>query len=360
MSDPFGSSYYAPQFKVKIEGEDLSAEALGSITSITVTKKMGQADHFSFEVQDELKDGEFKWLGTKSFKYGNKVNISMGYVDNTTLTLTAHIDSIVPKFNSGVMPTFTVEGKDKGYVILAEKSDYKVYNQKKDSDIVSSIATEVGLSATVDDTGGTPPEKKEKKGGISNLQFIQKMVEDNKGYEFFVSDGTLYFRKSKTKDEPAITLEWGKHLISFDPKMDFSAIVTEVTVKWWDEKEQKAIEGKAVSSDEVAIGAGKTAAKAAKDIFGDQVKIITDQKVESNDAAKSLAQSILQKQNKNFITGQGKTPGIPDLVPGIMIKVDKLGTWFSGKYYVESTTHTIDTGSGYQTTFNVRRNTVGE
>ena len=229
--------------------------------------------------------------------------------------------------------------------------------KKKDSDIVKAIAGEVGLAANVDDTPGSPPEKKEKKCGTSYLQFIKKMAIENKEFEFFVSDGKLVFRKSKTKDSAVVELQWGLHLLSFTPAMDLSGILTGVTVKWWDEKKCEAISGQAKTGDETAIGSGKTAGKIAQEVYGDVEKVISDQPVKSKEEAKNLAIAVLNDTNSGFITREGKTIGIPAITPGVVIEIKGLGDWFSGKYYVTGATQIIDS-EGYYTTFHVRRNTI--
>jgi phage protein D len=183
------------------------------------------------------------------------------------------------------------------------------------------------------------------------------MVIENKEFEFFVSDGKLVFRKAKTKDSPAVELQWGLHLLSFEPSLNLSGILTGVTVKWWDEKKCEAIEGKAKTSDETAVGSGKTAGKIAKEVYGNIEKIITHQPVDSKNEAKNMAIAVLNNANAGFITGEGKTIGIPAITPGVVIELKDLGDWFSGKYYVTGTTQTID-GEGYYTTFQVRRNTI--
>jgi phage protein D len=357
MSKKIDPQYDAPAFKIEIEGQEMDPTAALSISSLSVTKKMGQADYFSFEVQDELCSGKLKWLGNKMFKYGSKVAIKIGYTNDTSFKMQGHIEEIKPRFSSSLAPVFEVAGKDKAFACLAGKNDYKCYTKKKDSDIVKAIAGEVGLSANVDDTPGPPPEKKEKKCGTSYLQFIKKMTIQNKEFEFFVSDGKLVFRKAKTKDSPVVELQWGLHLLNFTPAMDLSGIVTSVTVKWWDEKKCEAISGQAKTSDETPVGPGKTAGKIAREVYGDVEKVISDQPVKSKEEAKNLAIALLNNTNSKFITGEGKAIGIPAITPGIVIELKGLGDWFSGKYYVTGATQTIDS-QGYYTNFNVRRNTL--
>lgn len=358
MSDPFSdATAYAPAFDIKVKGQSLATDASAAVTSLTITKKIGQADNFSFVVQDILNNGQFKWLGNDLFKYGNPVSIAMGYSGDKSQTIDGHIQGISPNFSSGVMPTFTVTGNDKAWAKLAEDSESKTYIKKKDSEIVSAIAQEVGLSATVDATTIQFEEKK-KNGDTSYLKFIITLQNQNPGYEFFVTSGKLYFRKSKIDQSALMTLKWGEKLLEFTPDMNLANMVTKVIVRGWDQKQKKKIEGTASAGQERAQESGKTLASTlAQQLFGEKVKVITNQILASADEAQKIAQAALEKASSEFINGKAKTIGIPAIIPGVAIQLDGLSSWFSGKYYVVKVTHKIDS-NGYHTEFEGKRNAL--
>ncbi len=356
MSESLDITYYAPGFKIEIEGKELDPEISRSIDTVSITKQLGQADNFSFKVQDKIEDGKFKLMDDKRFSVGKKVSVSIGYHQGKFVKMQGHVEKLEPDFSSGAAYTFEVSGKDKALARLAVESGYKCYTKKKDCDIVKAIAGEMGLSPKVDGTKGAPPEKKEKKGGASNLAFIQKMVMQNKGFEFYVSDGKLVFREANIKGSPIKTLEWGKHLISFSPKVNLSDMITGVIVKWWDEKKQEAIVGEAKVNDETPVGSKKSAGKLAKKMYGDKIKTITDEPVESKDEAKNIAVSVLCDSNKELVTAEAETIGMPEIEPGEMIEIKGTADLFAGEYYIYAATHTIDT-QGYRTKFSIRRNT---
>jgi phage protein D len=73
--------------------------------------------------------------------------------------------------------------------------------------------------------------------------------------------------------------------------------------------------------------------------------------------ARTIALSILNRESDTLFTGRGECIGIPQIKPLVTINIEKVGDRFGGKYYVTSTTHTIN-DSGYRTTFEVTRNAV--
>jgi phage protein D len=79
--------------------------------------------------------------------------------------------------------------------------------------------------------------------------------------------------------------------------------------------------------------------------------------VNSVEHANAIAQSELNKANDTLIEGDGVCIGMPQIRPGVNIRLERMGKKFSGKYYVKETTHTID-NSGYRTNFKVKRNAI--
>jgi phage protein D len=352
-------SRYAPGFNVVINGEELEAEVSKIISNLTIEQEINKCNNFRFTVQDELKGGKFKWLGHDLFKFGNEILIKMGYSNNKRKMLEGKIQKISANFFQGLAPTFTVEGMDSAYKFLMEKSDSETFREKKNSDIVKVIAEEAHLKPKIDDTEQVYPIKR-KKGGETYFEFIGRLAKESNNFEFYISDGKLFFIKPKTEKEedPVLTLRWAHELISFQPTLNTSEPFTEVIVRSWDRTGKKTIEASAKAGEEEKQESGKkTSSQIAREIYGDVVKVITEKPVRSVEEAKEVALAELKEASDNFMKGQGETIGVPEITPGALIEIEGLGEWFSGTYYVEKTTHTIDS-SGYRTSFNVRRNTI--
>ena len=360
--------YYAPRFKIKINGSEHEAEIAQTVLNLTIEQEINKTNSFSFEVQDDFlhTDGEggalrgqFQWLGHDIFKYGNDVSIAMGYLNNLVTLLEGKIQKISAKFFEGGTPSFTVEGADSAYEFLTLPSETTVFTKKKHSEMVKEIAGKAkpSLRALVDDTTDIIP-RQVKKGGQNYIDFLKDLAKANKGFEFQLSGRELIFQKAKKDQEAKFTLTWGKSLINFQPTLNTTQAITEVVVRAWDKSGKKKIEGRAKIGDEEKQEPGKTlASQVAKDIYGDVVKVVTDKPVRNEAEAKKEAKSILEKAGDGFVTGQGETLGIPDLCPGICISLDGLGEWFSGKYYVDKVTHKFDQ-NGYRSNFKARRNAI--
>ncbi len=353
MTDILGSDYYAPAFEVKLEGSPLDPNLKGSITSIKVTKAIDQSDYVQFDVQDQMEEGEFVWLDAGAIKIGDKLNVELGYADNMTLKAEVHVQNISTNWTSNLPPSLSIEGSHKAFNLLSKTNDMLSYSEKKDSDIVSDIAGLVGLSATTDATTITHKDKNTD-GKKSFLEFIRDMVKQNTGFEFFISEGTLYFQKAKISSSSIATLTWGQHIESFSGTVDLSSMITGVKVSGFDDKEDIDVEVNAGAETKIG-SSGTLGSTAAKDL-GDKVEsFAADCKTEAE--LTELASARLEEASSKYVVVTVKTVGIPEIVPGVCITLAGLGNDFSETYYVFSATHTISS-SGYKIDFKARRNAI--
>jgi hypothetical protein len=354
-TDQVNVDYYAPGFKLAINGTELQPEVAYSILNLKVEQELNKTNAFTFEIQDEFRAGRFNWLESNLFRVANEVSISMGYTDNLVNILDGKIKNINGSFHTGCAPTFTVEGMDKAYDLLTTPSETKIFKEKHASDIARSIAEMGELDAQVDATDAAIGVQT-KAGGKTYLEFLQKLAKQN-NYEFFLGGRRLYFRKH-TYREPVTTLTWGKNLIRFEPQLNTASAVTEVIVRGWDANGKKQIEGRATTGSEVVQEDGKrTCSQVTQSLFGNVVKVITDHPVRSVDDANQFAKSELEKASNGFLQATADTVGIPELTPGVSLKIEGFGKMFSGKYYIIKATHSIGS-DGYRTSFTAKRNAL--
>ncbi len=351
-----GVDFYPPTFSVEINGAPIDPLAAYSIRSVEVQEEINKANTFSFVVQDEFRAGRFTWLGNQLFKVGNPMRLALGYAGDNVVIAEGKIQNINAEFPESGHPSFTVEGTSDAYKDLMVPSGVQVFKEKSAADIVRKIAQDAKLEANVDDTPGVSGIKT-KKGGQSRFDFLKDLAKEV-GFEVQLAGKKLRFGKPRQDLDPEVTLEWGKNLISFKPTLNTAQAVSAVVVRGWDKSGKKAIEERVPAGDESRQESGRQlSSQVAQQIFGEVVKEITDQPVNSVDEARKIAKSELDKISENLIRGSAVTVGLTQLRPGICVQLDSLGSWFTGKYYLEKVTHRLDE-SGYRTTFEGRRNAL--
>ena len=350
-------NFYAPRFEVKIEGKKVPVNISKIIKEARVEEEKDKASRFSLtvSVKYDLEKGGFKWLDDPLFKEGNKVSIKMGYSNNMHTVITGRIYELESSFFSGDAPTLTISGYDVS-CDLRRKSGEKTFRDKSYSEIVQEIAGNE-FQTIID-----PTEKFEgvirKNSDTSYYQFIKEDLARRADYEFRIDrDNKLYFIKPKDDTTEIVTLEWGKDLISFNPRMRLSELVTEVEVRGHNPQDPNSpIVGRAPSGSERPQERGRrTGSQIASQFCPEAKKVVTLRRPVSQRQAETISLSVLNEASDTLFTGNGECIGIPQIKPLVAIRLEKLGKRFGGKYYVVSATHAIN-DSGYRTSFTVKRN----
>ncbi len=346
------AQFYAPRFEVEIEGKTLKLEKI--ITQISVTEKVDEGASFSFTVFDEydLRKEEFKWLESDLFQVENKITIRFGYENKLETMIEGKINSVEPSFFSGEVPTITISGHDLSFDYLKRSSPAEPFRNKTYSEIAEEIAGKANLQPVIDRSDIRVKEIK-KQNNESYYQFLKRLAEEIE-FVFFVYKKKMYFVREYEYDTEEVTLTLGSDLISFKPTLNTSRFLKSVEVRGHNPKDPSKpivakVEAKGLISGEyIKIGSLN------KKIEKPPEKVVDNVIVTSVSHARKIAESILNRANQALLTGEGSSIGMPQIRAGITLNLKRLGSIFSGKYYVKETGHTIS-NSGYTTTFSVIR-----
>ena len=223
----------------------------------------------------------------------------------------------------------------------------RTFLKQSDSDIAKTIAGGHGLQPQVDSTKTAHDYVIQD--AITDAEFLRRLAARN-GYEFWVDDTTLYFKKPPLlSDGPELT--YGDDLVSFDAELAASEQVSEVVVRGWDPIKKAEITGQSSRGDSAtSINAGSTGSAAGEKAFGKQSVVLSHQRVVNQAQADAVAQSVLTELEQEFIRAEGTAIERSTLKVGTNVTVNGVGSRFSGKYYVTELTHRYDSG-GFRTDF---------
>jgi phage protein D len=355
---------YAPSFRIIVAGTELRHGVTVDVLSVRVTETFNKADSFTFTLRDRHPEKNrlfaggdaLQWMDSEVFDEGNEVEIHMGYMDNLHLMLRGEITAVSPNFPSSGQPSLTVQGYNL-YHRLQRQRRREPFEAATDSGIAQEIATDAGLNSSVDETEAEHSLVSPK--GDHYASFLLQRAR-RIGYEVTVKDRDLIFQRPRYIENPGpvLTLEWGKSLISFSPRLSTHNAVTQVTVRGVQTSQGKGkdpLVGTAQAGDEQVVMGAETGSQVAQRTFGDHLVLVQDHNIASAQEANEMARAHLETQAMDFISGKGSCIGNPDLKSRMVIELKGLGKRFSGNYYVTSTTHAISTG-GYRTDFDVKRN----
>ena len=387
---------YAPDYRIKINGDDLPAIVRNCVTSVRYEEGIDGAD----QVQINLANADLLFLQTHIrglaaiaaptgvnlntfgriglppsgiFDIDNKVTLDLGYSPETLEPVfLGEITGIGAGFPNAAMPTLTITAHD-FLQRLTRGSWTRGFGRLPDAAIISILAVENGLIPMIDpwivplDTLNTignflfatsPKEYRQ-----TDLQLLKSTAE-RYDMEISVQDYTLLVTRFIKEYTARLTLTYGQSLMEFSPRFTTAGRAVGVTMRvslreiridlilnvYWDfDRESIAI---------TVIPAN--AAAAAKSIGSGPADVSKHKSIRNAiDVANTVVSMVheLRQKINNRLTGSGSCVGDPRIRAGAIINLDGLGVDFSGRYRVTKATHTVDS-NGYRTNFEVQREII--
>jgi phage protein D len=373
-------TFYVPAFEIRVGGTPVPRDIMRDVIDVTYQDSLEQIDSFTLTVNNwDAITQQPKYVGAdvdahpearqfaRSLDPGQHVALYMGYQtkpDSLRLMMTGIITTLEPDFPEAGAPKLTVRGLD----ILDEFRKNKftwAWDSARDSDIAEEMQRQPGQ------LGGHPglgvPVKVDAAARAAESEEYVMMHDQypivfllgrahRLGYDLVVeydSKGkpSLRFGPSKNVNLESYRLEWGRSLLSFRPTFTTTNQISQVTVCGWDRRTKRPIQ-ETVKMDDCAPGLNADLREVVRAV--NRQEVITDWPVHTRQEARQRGRSFLMNRLQNIVRADGATVGLPLLRAGVRAEIQKVGTAFSGNYFVTETTHTIN-DSGYRTTFKARR-----
>lgn len=337
-------------YKVTVGGMDIDDDMVTRLSEVEISLAFNMPGMFTLRFEDD----ELSILKDNKVELGDAVEISVPKNDeNDTLEVifSGEITAIEPEYEYGLRTILNVRGYDFSHR-LNHGTYIRTFQNSKDSDIVSTMAGEAGLTPSVEAT--TTVWDYVMQYNQTNMAFLRQLARRN-NYKFFVDkDKKLQFKKAATTVGSAIDLTYGENLLGFYPRMSLSEQVTEVTVRGWDVAAKQAVVGTASTASYLqTIGAeqkGGTAYRSAttKDAKHYEVTHTTIDQTQAD----ALAQAVLDELNADYVEADGLCQGDAQILPGGTVKILSVNSQFAGTYKVSSVRH-IFNREGFRTEFSI-------
>jgi len=360
---------YIAQTSLEIDGrkppDSLMESLMEDILQISVEESLHSPGMFTLIIKNDYFPGrpeqEPHWRYADLLVIGKSVKI--GFQSSTTAAqefakekqgdvLIGEITAIETHFTDKSQAPVVVRGYDVSHRLHRGRYNRSFQNMT-DTDIIKKIAGEVGMEIgkdTVDDSGA--PHDYVFQENQTNMQFFRERAA-RIGFELFVQDGKLHFRKPKA-GEP-LELQWLTNLHSFRVRVTSAEQVSGVEVRGWDYERKQPIVATANAEQvitETKNGKGSKTSTSFKGKPPTPKMIVVDQPVFTAKEADTLAQVLCDELGGEFVHADGKAEGNPEIRPGRLVKLEGMGK-YSGKYYVTDTRHLYHERV-YTTEFSVR------
>ncbi len=334
---------------VKVDDEEFKSSTGAEISSILIDLEVDKLDMCTISFNDTANPV----VSGARHKIGDAMQVDLGYADSVSTLFLGEAVSLEPRWAEGAPPTLVVRGMDRLHR-FKRGTQIRFWEDKKDSDIVSEIAGDLGLQTAIDAT--SEQHKYTLQNNLSDAEFLKYLARRNH-YELFVLDQELNFKKPPAGGSTEVEMTCGSEVIDLRFRLNALGQVGEVIVRGWDIFEKKEIVGKADKGKLTKGGGKKYGIELAESAFGSSKAYVTNYPVANQTQANDLAAALLGGQASQFLRGTGRCRGNPDLKPGATVNLKQFGD-YSGKYYVVATRHHIGP-QGYITDFDFCSNTDG-
>ena len=346
----------APEFAVKVNGLPLPEEATADLIRLSILDDVDAPGMFTVTIAAwDTAQMKPKWIDDALFREGNSVEIGFGYRDQTPPLLSGEITGLEPEFSQARPPTLTVRGYDRRHRLMRSRKS-RSFTNCKDSDIAGQIASDANLRPRVEDSGVTLPYVLQH--NQTDLEFLSARAR-RINFEVVVQDRDLLFRPRHTSDQAELTLYREVELLEFHPRLTTLGQVPQIEVRGWDPAQKSEIVGRASIGDEGRLMEGSSSGPTmTRRAFDTAASARVTAPVQTQDEADAMAKRGFAEMALGYICADGVCIGEPRLRAGIVVKIDGIGSRFSGPYYVTSVEHSFRSTKGYRTSFSARRNSA--
>jgi len=283
---------------------------------------------------------------------GEKVEASIGYVRMESV-FNGYINRI--DYNYGMDDEkfeIRVECIDvKG--LLMKRRRLEFFTEKSADAVVKKILSEAPVSSYLSGKEIDTCPKEEIPLRSHMMTDYELIIEQasKQGFEFFVIQGKVYFRKKQKVTSTLMKLSPQNGIIGAKFSVSGQQLVKKIEVRSIDESNGKQIKGEATISGKFSKGSSGNM------MLGNSTQVFYEPGVKDANEAKNRAEARVNAIAEQFGELECQCVGIPELVPGRFIEIEKLSSQADRKYYIQQVKHVIDE-SGYRTYFKAGVNSL--
>lgn len=285
--------------------------------------------------------GDFEASASTDFVPGKKVEINLGYHAVNELVFKGVIVAQEIKVRSRanrLLSQLTIRCADEAQKLTVTRK-FKYFKDKKDSDIISSVLSDAGVSKKVDATDYQ--HNKMVQYDCTDWDFIISRAEVN-GMVVLCQDGMVSVVKPALSESAVLAVTYGYDVIDFYGELDATHQVDSVSCVGWDGTQLKTASG--VSAEPSVNAQGDITGKKLSEVLSPGVYEMHSTIPEDPSVLKAWANARLQQVRMARLRGYVSFPGhaVPQL--GKLISLNGFGTRFNGDAYISGIQHVLDGG----------------
>ncbi len=272
-------------------------------------------------------------------KPGVEIEVKLGYKSTNESVFKGIIVKHGVSFTEFGEPQMEIVVKDKALkMTVGRKNAY--FKEKLDSDIISSLVSDAGLTADATATTVTHPMVVQHY--CSDWDFMLSRAELN-GQVVIVDGGKVTTNAPQVSESAVLTVTYGADLLRFDAELNSDSQLSAAQGTSWDESTQAIVQND--GSNPTVNSQGNITSSTLADVLGvSSYGLQSVAKIDS-DTLKAWADSQLQRSWLNKITGSATFQGSSKAIPGCVIEFAGVGDRFNGSAYISGVEHEVTDGN---------------
>jgi len=320
---------------IKVTGRALPPEDMDLVEKIEVRNFRGLPD----AAMIRMADPEGTRVANPPFFIGDEIEIRLGKLDapNPAPVFVGEIVTFEPEFTTAAA-SICVRAYDKSHRMNRNRRS-ATFQDMTVSDIVNKVIQQNGLQAgTIEGTATVHAFVQQSM--ETDLDFITRLA-SAENCEVGVTEGRVFLQPHGNGSGPVPKLAWRDNLKSFKPRMSASQQHDSVRVTSYDPKTKQTVVGEVSAPNGIPRPAQEARDKARA--FGGSQLLIADRVANTQEEARAMAQSALDKLAGGSFEAEGVMDGDPAVQPGGKLQLEGLGR-FDGEYVLTSVTHVYGHG----------------
>lgn len=336
--------FFAPAAKFTIGGKDIFQQKSIRILSVEAVLSIRETGSVRVTVGNcyDYKNGTFFREIKELLVLGKEVELHLGYASSFQNIFKGYLAATGMIFDGEEGIVLELTALDVRRLMMSDNFHIREHKITNYSDAVREIMKRYQklCKVKIEDTS-----EKMKEGQIhqhnSDYNFIvQDLIESGLvDREFFVVADTAYFRKPRSVSAPLLTLSIGQGILRFARFAEY-------------ENQNIQVVGFDHAAGNVVMG--QVQAKASDslvDVLGAPgERIVPNAECSSSDQAKSQSKALADRLLAKRQRAEASCIGLPEIIPGRFIKLDRLDSLMNQKYYITKVVHTYDS-EGFRTDF---------
>ena len=295
----------------------------------------------------------YLYFDRQTLEFGKDFEVALG---SDTL-FKGRIMALEARFPEGGPPAVAVLVEDRLQDLRMTRRT-RTFADMSDSDVMSQMASDHGLTPDVSVTG--PTHKVLAQLNLSDLAFLRERARVL-DVELWVDGTTLSAKSHSSRNGGSLTLGFGNELREFTVLADLAEQRTSVSVTGWD---VAAKDGLAETADDSVVSGelnnGDSGASLLQSALGERKENVAYSVPVTSQEAKATSEALFKQRARRFVTGRGVAKTDAKLRVGATVTLNGLGPLFSGDYYVVESEHRFDATNGLRTSFAVERPGLGK